>query len=71
MSMGGSQRVGYDRSDWSGMHAYKRQEEYTFLEFESQACLYNLIFQKTMIMEDDIEKQKKRKNWEILKHTGR
>jgi len=44
------------------MHAYKRQEEYTFLEFESQACLYNLIFQKKMIMEDDIEKQKKRKN---------
>ena len=46
------------------MHAYKRQEKYTFLEHESQACIYNLIFQKKMIMEDDIEKHRRKEKTE-------
>ena len=49
-----------EATDHACMCAYKRQEEYNFLEHKSQACLFNLIFQKKMLMEDDIEKHRRK-----------
>ena len=49
-----------EATDHACMRAYKRQEKYNFLERESQACLFNMIFQKKMLMEDDIEKHRRK-----------